>query len=108
MDVILESIGAVRRTDPSSEDEREMVFDLFNVLCSCMQTEENKKLFLDAEGLELMLRLARTKKWLMVQSLKLIDFAVTSRKDSCERLVDIGALGLYFALMVKGEKRRGG
>jgi beta-catenin-like protein 1 len=36
-------------------EEEEMVENLFDALCACLQCEENKELFRNSEGIQLMI-----------------------------------------------------
>uniref|UniRef100_A0A7S2ZFN7 Beta-catenin-like protein 1 N-terminal domain-containing protein n=1 Tax=Rhodosorus marinus TaxID=101924 RepID=A0A7S2ZFN7_9RHOD len=107
IDTILECIGDMRKRDPESEDERETILDLFNILCSAMFIDEAKTLLLKAEGIQLMLILLKRRKWLRSQCLKLIDFSINGRKDGCKIFIDAGGLGVVFSFLmkVKGKER---
>ena len=43
-----------RKRDPSGADETEYMENVFDALCSALTEPENKKLFLEDEGVELM------------------------------------------------------
>lgn len=43
-----------RRKDPADGEEAEFMENLFDALCSALAEPENKKLFLDSEGVDLM------------------------------------------------------
>ena len=43
-----------RRRDPADADETEFMENVFDTLCSTLGEPENKKLFLDSEGVDLM------------------------------------------------------
>lgn len=43
-----------RRKDPSDADETEFMENVFDTLCSALTEPELKRLFLDAEGVDLM------------------------------------------------------
>mmetsp|Transcript_482 Transcript_482/g.1671 ORF Transcript_482/g.1671 Transcript_482/m.1671 type:complete len:474 (-) Transcript_482:191-1612(-) len=103
VELLLEAVGRTRKEDAKSEDEREMIYDLYNVILSCLFVEDNKKLFFDAEGLELMMILIKKRKWLRVSSLKLMDYAISEQERGCKHLVDIGGLGLVFAILMNAD-----
>ena len=44
-----------KKKDPPSVAEEELVENLFDCLCSCLQLSDNRELFLQSEGIELML-----------------------------------------------------
>ena len=43
-----------KRHDPVNKEEIEMMENLFNCLCSCLMTPQNRAKFLKGEGLQLM------------------------------------------------------
>lgn len=43
-----------RRKDPTTGEETEFMENVFDALCSALTEPENKKLFLDSEGVDLM------------------------------------------------------
>lgn len=66
----------------------------FNALCSALAEPELKQLFLESEGVELMVICLREKKMARSRSLKVLDHALSGPEgsDNCERFVE--ALGL--------------
>lgn len=52
--VLKHGTQAYRKKDAGSEDESEMVENLFNSMCSLLNENENRVRFLEAEGIELM------------------------------------------------------
>lgn len=100
---MLESIGTMRRVDAQSEEQKEMILDLFNVLCSCLSSHDgNKAMFLELEGISLMLLLARKRKWLRLQCFKVLDFALAGRKDGCDQFIASAGLGVLFSVLMNG------
>ena len=55
VDVLLQVTASYKRKDPKDADEIELMENLFDALCSALAEPEIKKLFLEGEGLELML-----------------------------------------------------
>ena len=51
---LLVVLARYKDRDPDSDDEIEMMENLFNVLCALLAEKEVKNAFLDAEGVELM------------------------------------------------------
>ena len=43
-----------RRRDPANGEESEFMENVFDALCSALTESESKKLFLDSEGVDLM------------------------------------------------------
>lgn len=55
MDSLLVVLARYKSYDPQSDDEIEMMENLFNILCALLAEKGAKSAFLDAEGVELML-----------------------------------------------------
>ncbi|KAI9262929.1 Catenin-beta-like protein [Helicostylum pulchrum] len=70
IDVLLRALAGYRRKDASSEDESEMVENFFNAMCSLLNEPENKKRFLDAEGIELMVFMLKEKTLARIRAVK--------------------------------------
>lgn len=89
---------------------RRFIDSVFDALCSALLVASNRLSFVDAEGLELMLMVLKSKRFVGMGALKAIDFATTKCRPACERLVDIMGLKSTFAcFMGKGKvaKRKG-
>lgn len=57
-----------RRRDPVDADETEFMDNLFNSLCSALSEASIKKLFLDAEGPDLMILMMKSIPFVMITS----------------------------------------
>ena len=57
-----QSVSYFKRRDPETALERELMENLFNMLCACLALDENRQLFLDGEGLQLMILMVRERK----------------------------------------------
>lgn len=55
MDRLLHLAALYKRTDPRSDDEIELIENVFNTMCTALLHEVNKDLFVKGEGIELML-----------------------------------------------------
>ena len=53
-DALLQQLAVYKRHDPNTEEEQEMMENLFDSLCSCLMLSPNRELFLKGEGLQLM------------------------------------------------------
>jgi beta-catenin-like protein 1 len=59
MEILLLCLNAFRKRDPVDADETEYMENLFDALCSTLFESESKKLFLEFEGFELMLKMIK-------------------------------------------------
>lgn len=107
IDVLLQQLAAYKRHDPTTNEEQEYMENLFNCLCSCLMTKENRDRFLKGEGLQLMNLMLREKKLSRNGSLKVLDHAMAGPdgKDNCNKFVDILGLRTIFPLFMKTPKR---
>ncbi|KAI8994501.1 Catenin-beta-like protein [Pilobolus umbonatus] len=108
IDVLLRAVAGYRRKEASSEDETEMVENFFNALCSLLNEEENKKRFLDCEGIELMALMIKEKTLARIRAVKVLNYALSGvdGRDRCIRFVDIAGLKALFPLfMGRGYKK---
>ncbi|KAL5721588.1 hypothetical protein ACHQM5_005214 [Ranunculus cassubicifolius] len=97
VDVILQAVAMYKSRDPKSEDEEEMVENLFDCLCCLLMPVENKEKFLKAEGVELMIIIMKQKKLAYGSAIRALDFAMTKYPPACERFVDVLGLKTVFS-----------
>ncbi|KXS21350.1 DUF1716-domain-containing protein [Gonapodya prolifera JEL478] len=115
VDIILSCLSPYKRRDPKDDDEVEFMENLFDALCSALNEPEIKVIFLNGEGLELMLILLKEKLMSRMRALKVVDYALTSKSVGdpadptprlAERWVDILGLKTLFAVfMRRGAKK---
>eukprot|EP00873_Tetraselmis_striata_P034402 jgi/Tetstr1/454666/TSEL_041556.t1 len=100
IDTLLTSVAPYRSRDPASHEEEEFMENVFDVLTSCLLQLENKQLFVEAEGIQLMLLvLKRKKSAARAAALKALDFAMTKFAPAVDQFVGFtdesgGLLGL--------------
>jgi beta-catenin-like protein 1 len=95
--------------DPSTSEERELVENLFDCLCTALlptpdnqmrtalpAAPDNQTRFLKAEGVELMVLTLREGKYGSRGALKTLDYALQRNAVVCERFVDCRGLGALF------------
>lgn len=102
--------------------------NVFDALCSALAEPENKKLFLDSEGVDLMVLMmkcvppdilltvppdlnCREKKLARSRAIKALDYAMSgpSGSTACETFVDaLGLKSLFTTFMGKGSKKNKG
>ena len=106
VDALLRAVAPYKSKDPADEGEEEVLQNLFDALCTVVMSPENKRAFVDAEGLELMLLMMKSKKQCRTSALKCVDYALTRCPQACERFVDILGLKTVFSVfMGKGFER---
>ncbi|KAJ3037352.1 hypothetical protein HDV00_001777 [Rhizophlyctis rosea] len=108
VDMLLQITASYKRKDPKDSDEIELMENVFDALCSALAEPEVKKLFMEGEGLELMVIMVKEKKMSRMRALKVIDHALmgTDSAELCARFVEImGLRTLFPILMRKGLKQ---
>ncbi|RIB12551.1 Catenin-beta-like protein [Gigaspora rosea] len=108
VDTLLQVLNAYKRKDPKDADETEMMENFFDALCSALAEPEIKTLFLEGEGVELMLIMMKEKMMSRMRSIKILDYALSNPEGAncCERFVDIFGLKTLFSnFMRKGLKK---
>jgi len=100
IDTMLTSVAPYRSRNPASHEEEEFMENSFDVLTSCLLVPENKQLFVEAEGVQLMLLILKRKKsTARAAALKTLDFAMTKYAPAVDQFVNFtdengGLLGL--------------
>eukprot|EP00033_Pygsuia_biforma_P001728 GCRY01001935.1.p1 GENE.GCRY01001935.1~~GCRY01001935.1.p1 ORF type:complete len:512 (-),score=149.70 GCRY01001935.1:438-1973(-) len=107
IDKLLHAAAAYKRRDPQSEEELEMLENVFDVLCSCLMLQSNQKLFVEAEGIQLLLIMIKAKKEARHCALRALNHALADCPVACEVFVDVfGLRTLFSALMLKGLSKK--
>ncbi|OXU28599.1 hypothetical protein TSAR_005359 [Trichomalopsis sarcophagae] len=103
IDVLLQQLAYYKRHDPQTDQEQELMENLFDILCSSLMESVNRERFLKGEGLQLMNLMLREKKMSRNGSLKVLDYAMNGAdgKDNCSKFVDILGLRTIFPLFMK-------
>ncbi|XP_070575194.1 beta-catenin-like protein 1 [Ptychodera flava] len=107
IDTLLQQLATFKRHDPSSNEEYEMMENLFNCLCSALMLTSNRDKFLQGEGLQLMNLMLREKKLSRNSALKVLDHATSGPEgtDNCMKFIEILGLRTIFPLFMKTPKR---
>lgn len=90
VDVMLQAVAMYKSKDPKTQDEEEMLENLFDCLCCLVMP-------LKAEGVELMIIIMKQKKSAYGSAIRALDFAMTKYPPACERFVDVLGLKTAFA-----------
>jgi beta-catenin-like protein 1 len=107
IDLLLQQLAIYKKHDPSSDEEKEYMENLFNCLCSSLLAKENRTNFLKGEGCQLMNLMLREKKLSRNGALKVLDYACSGvdGKENCLKLVEILGLRTLFPLFMKTPKK---
>ena len=68
----MQVIAPYKNRNPSSDDEAEYVENLFNALCCTLISPTTRSIFLEAEGVELMVLILKQKRVARAGSLKVL------------------------------------
>ncbi|KAF9131506.1 hypothetical protein BGX30_013081 [Mortierella sp. GBA39] len=100
IDDLLQLLAAYKRKDPKDDDEIEVLENLFDGLCSALAEKENKRLFLEGEGMELMVIMIKEKKMARIRSVKVLNYAMSTKAGTanCLRFVEIMGLKTLFSI----------
>jgi beta-catenin-like protein 1 len=103
-------LAVYKRKDPKDPDEIELLENLFDALCSALGDKENKQLFLQGEGIELMVIMIKEKKMARIRSVKVLDYAMSTKAGTanCLRFVEIMGLKTLFSIFSRKVKHDGG
>ncbi|OEH80581.1 beta-catenin family protein [Cyclospora cayetanensis] len=87
--------------------QEELVLNLFDALCSLLLVESNRELLGKQQGVELMLRIIKERRFFTPQAVKALDFALMDSPANCATFVE--RLGLRFLFsMFLGKVKEGG
>ncbi|KAF7775959.1 hypothetical protein Agabi119p4_4352 [Agaricus bisporus var. burnettii] len=109
VEIILKALSQFRRRDPVDPDETEFIENLFDALCSALSEAPIKRLFLDAEGPDLMVLMMKEKMQSRSRSIKTLDYAMSGPHGFAVCMSFIEAMGLktlFSALMGKAQKKK--
>jgi beta-catenin-like protein 1 len=106
VDIFLTQLSPYRKRDPprGADDEAEFLENVFDCLCSTVQTPGGKAQFVAAEGVELVLLFAKGDgKVARARGMKVLDFAVggTAGEGVCRKLVEAGGLKVLFGIFMR-------
>ncbi|CAH8549229.1 unnamed protein product [Schistosoma guineensis] len=76
IDILLQQLSVYKRYDPGSQEEIELMLNLFDCLCSSLMLPENKDRFLKGEGIQLMNLMLREKHMSRDSALRVLDYTL--------------------------------
>ncbi|KAH7914167.1 Catenin-beta-like protein [Hygrophoropsis aurantiaca] len=107
VEIILKILSQFRRRDPVDADETEYMENLFDALCSALSEPAIKDLFVQSEGVELMVLIMKEKRQSKSRSIKTLDYAMSGGTNICNIFVEaLGLKTLFAALMGKIPKKQ--
>jgi len=104
IDAFLQLLSAYRKLDPmKGSEEEEYVENVFDCVTCCVDEQEGKTKFLEAEGVELCLIMLKEGKMSRPRALRLLDHALGGADGAacCEKLVDAAGLKVIFTMFMK-------
>jgi beta-catenin-like protein 1 len=107
MDALLIVLSRFRKHDPSSSEEMEAMENIFDCICCLLLQPENKHIFREMEGFELLLLLIRTRKKSRTSAVKMLDYALTQSPENCEYFVHTSGLKILFPVFMKMRLKKG-
>ncbi|KAF9534285.1 Catenin-beta-like protein [Crepidotus variabilis] len=108
VETILKALSQYRKRDPVDADETEFMENVFDALCSALSEASVKKLFLEAEGPDLMILMVKEKLESKSRSIKVLDYAMSGPDGApiCEAFVEaLGLKTIFTAFMGKTSKK---
>lgn len=101
IDMLLQAMAPYKKREPKTEEEIEVVENLFNAMSACLLLPRNQTLFLQAEGIELMIIMLKSKHYAGRCALRVLDHALNRQPEACERFVEMLGLKTLFPCLVK-------
>ncbi|EST06150.1 Beta-catenin-like protein 1, N-terminal [Kalmanozyma brasiliensis GHG001] len=110
IDVLLSVLARYRRTPPTGAEEEEFVENIVDCLCLSLSESDNKRRFLDGEGVELMVLLMKEKRsFARVRAVKVLDHAMSGSTGAgvAGKIVEAKGLNPLFGVFGEcGEDKR--
>ncbi|KAF7301706.1 DUF1716 domain-containing protein [Mycena indigotica] len=109
VEICLKVLSQYRLRDPVNADETEFMENVFDALCSALNEEAIKTLFITSEGPDLLVLMMKEKLQSRSRAIKTLDYALsgTSGTATCEAFIEaLGLKTLFSALMGKGNKKQ--
>lgn len=108
IDTLLTLLASYRKRDPENDStEEEYAENLFDALTVTLRSSTGKKSFIEAEGVELALIMAKEGRFSKPRALKLLDHATAGSSDDSrlvgEKIVESAGLKTLFSTFMKGK-----
>merc|ERR1719383_48403 len=105
VDKLLRGVAAYRKRDPEDSEESEYVQNMFDSLCSLMLLSDHQLAFGKVQGLELMIRMIRERKFASSLALRLTDHSLRHCPANCHIFVEKLGLKVLFAMFMKPQQK---
>ncbi len=104
MECLLQAMAVYRKKDPTNDEECEYLENICNAIAASLLNEENVNVFLETEGVELMLRCINERVHTGFCAMKILFFCVSGSsepyKRAAETFVDAGGLKSLFPIFM--------
>lgn len=103
MDAMLRAVSRYKKRDPRSNEEGEMAENLFSCICTLLMNPSHLDMFLNVEGVGLMVIMIKGKMNARCSALKVLNFALSNTESTklCEQFVDTLGLKTIFPCFMK-------
>ncbi|KAK1933458.1 hypothetical protein X943_003741 [Babesia divergens] len=109
IDKLLRIVTVYRKKDPEGVEEEEIVENAFQCLCNLMLVAPNRVAFGKLQGIKLLVRLIKERRFTYQLAIKLLDYALMDCPASCTLFVEgMGLKSIFSVLMRKGVKTKAG
>ncbi|KAL8763917.1 MAG: hypothetical protein Q9184_000360 [Pyrenodesmia sp. 2 TL-2023] len=109
VDIFLQLLSPYRKRDPTKgTEEEEYVENLFDTSVCCLDENDGKTKFLEAEGIELCLIMLKEGKMSKPRALRLLDHALGGQDGvaCCTKLVETAGLKPLFSMSMKSQDKQ--
>jgi len=92
-----------RKKNPTTEEEKEYLENLFNCLCYCLNDlPANQLEFKECKGIELMVITVRKKEKILAKDgcLRLLNFALAKNQENCRQFIEARGLKAIFSVFM--------
>ena len=97
---LLKLASALGKTDSKSDEQGELVVNVFDSLCAVLISPEVQRSFGESGGIEALVEIARAQRFAAPAALRALDYATSSDEANCVRLVQAGGLKVLFPIFM--------
>ncbi|KAJ3317084.1 hypothetical protein HDV06_002085 [Boothiomyces sp. JEL0866] len=102
IEILLQVLASYIKKDPQEGEEVELMENCFDILCLILHHEKHKKLFMEGEGIQLMLIMIKQKKMAKMRAFKTLSHLMLGDSaEAAEQLVELSGLGSVFSAFMK-------
>ena len=100
MDSLLQAVNQYRKKSPESAEEEECVEDIFLCLSASLLVPENQARFKSAEGMELMVKILKERKYAAGCAVKVVSYAISDNLSCSEGIIDACGMKYLFPMLI--------